>query len=60
MLECPECYDNPDFVCWKDQPMNEVIRERLGILPVKIFYPSFMAAAKEWGTQITEGLNEDK
>lgn len=60
MLDCPECYNDPEWQYWKDQPMNEEIRKRLDpVQQPKQFYPSFMAAAKEWGNHITEGLNND-
>lgn len=56
---CEECYNDPNWIFWRDLPMNEEIRKNLTVQPPKMWYPSFLAAAQAWGTQITEGLNEN-
>lgn len=48
MPDCEECYNDPNWVFWKDLPMNEEIKKKLSIQPPKQFYPSFDEAYFAW------------
>lgn len=51
---CRECYET-QIVLWRDQEMNEEIREyaRTYIGPPKLFYLTLEDAADAWGEKIT-------
>lgn len=59
---CPLCGMEEQLPWWETFEMNPVIREKIRESrkpQVRVFYPSFMAAAEAWGPHITEGLDSD-
>lgn len=55
--KCSECYENqPRF--WRDQPMNQVIRERATFQKhANQFYYTLDQAMSVWGTEINDDSN---
>lgn len=59
---CPICgVEDPPY-WWETDDLNPTIREAIRANPpisLRVFYPSFMAAAEAWGPHITEGLENE-
>jgi hypothetical protein len=52
--KCSECYNDPNWVFWRDLPLNPEIKKKLTVQPPRMYYPSIHAALQAWGQDITE------